>query len=112
MKQKWPLFSGIILLVTGIVLKFIELLPLTYIPFFVVGGSLKIFYIYQIIRKGRYKPGIEIIFLIIGLVLFFTGLMLKYNYVDQSYIYWTISGLTLKLAFVILFILKIRKPAK
>jgi len=108
MKQKWPLVFGIAILTVGIGLKIGQFEFLYYLPFLLLGGSLKIYYIIGIIRKGMYQPGMELLALIIGLGLFFTGIILKNSYQNEHYLYWMVPGLTLKFLFVLLFVLKIR----
>jgi hypothetical protein len=112
MRQKWPIFSGIVLLSVGIVLKAGHFQPIYYLPFLLLGGTLKVYYIIGIIRKGVYRPGIELLSLVVGLSLFFTGIILKNSYQSPNYLYWMVPGLTLKIIFVLMFVLKIRKYAK
>ena len=112
MTSKGLLFAGIILLMVGIILRKstqMETLGLTLI---IIGVSFKSIYILSKVRSGEYKPGKELIFLVVGLLLFFTGLYLRN--IDQTFIkpiFLIISGITLKLIFIIRFI-KIVKSAK
>ena len=112
MKQKWPIFAGILFLTLGIIFRMMHMKSGLYVPFFALGGTLKTYYLGTIIRHGKYKPGWELLSLIVGLTIFFTGVILKNSYHSENYLYWMAVGLALKVLFVILFILKIKKYNK
>jgi len=79
----------------------------------ITGITLKVIYILAKVKSGEYKPGKELLFLVVGLILFFTGLYLKNS--NQSMIdpiYLIVSGLTLKVIFIIKFILIVRSNKK
>tara|TARA_R110000787_G_scaffold38086_3_gene96242 strand:- start:13803 stop:14147 length:345 start_codon:yes stop_codon:yes gene_type:complete len=106
------LLIGIILLVLGIVLKKLSHLEVIGLILIITGVAFKAIYILLKIKNGEYKPRKELLFLLVGLVFFFTGLYLQK--VDQSLIdpiYFIVFGLVLKVIFIIRFIKKIR-PSK
>jgi hypothetical protein len=109
MKLKGILFAGIILLVTGIILRKASQLDLIGLVLIIVGVTMKISYIVIKAKRGEYQPGKELILLVAGLVLFFTGLYLRNS--DPSLaaaIYLIVLGITLKLGFIIGFIRNVR----
>jgi len=112
-KSKNILLLGIVLLVAGILLKKIILLDVLGLILIIIGVSLKAIYILAKVKSGEYKPGKELLFLVIGLLLFFTGLYLKN--INQNLIkpiYLIVFGLTLKVIFIIKFILIVRSNKK
>jgi len=112
MKSKGLLFIGIILLVFGIVLKKSTQMDTLGLASFITGVTLKSIYILSKVRSGEYKPGKEVAFLIVGLILFFMGLYLrKSNQAFIKPIYLIVIGITFKIIFIIRFI-QIVKSAK
>ena len=112
MNLKWVLFTGILCLVTGIVLRKITDLDSHAIFLIILGLILKVYYIVHKIVTGEYKPGKEFIFLAVGLAFFMLGLYLKkvgssFNPQPLMFI-----GIFLKVIFVVLFIRKIRTARK
>lgn len=112
MKHKWVLPTGVILLSLGIIFRFAGMENYIAIPLMATGGLLKIYYIALQIWRGFYKPGYELLFLIIGLMVFFSGIAMKYHTTNNQYIYLMIAGLTLKVIFVVLFIRHLKKARK
>ena len=108
MKLKWTLFTGIILLVTGILLGVITDLGYEPILFIIVGVSFKTYYVIGKARNGQYKPGYELIFLFAGLLMFLSGIYLRPQELGFSPYFLVICGLIFKVVFVILFIINIR----
>lgn len=108
-RSKLVLYIGVILLTVGILLRIFT--SYTYLPFVIIGsGSLcKIYYISKLISRGAYKFGYELLFLVVGLILFFTGMYLRSNYQSQIFLLFMGAGLVLKSAFIILFIQKMRQ---
>jgi len=108
MKQKWSLYAGILILTTGILLKiFTDMDPVS--TLIIVGGVLfKVYYIIINIVKGIYKPGYELVFLLVGLTMFISGryLLSPDGFANPAFL--TIPGIMLKIAFVALFIRKSR----
>jgi hypothetical protein len=108
MKNKWPLFAGIVLLTTGILLAVLtryEILP----KILIYGGvACKVFYAVRQMVKGRYRPGYELGLLTLGLVLFFTGSFLKKSGADFPYQSLMVPGILLKISFIVMFIKKTR----
>ena len=91
MNKKWPLFAGIVLLVTGVLLRIFA--DLGHLPIFIIitGASFKIYYVILKIRDGEYKPGFEVFLLYLGLVLFFTGVFMKNHHARFNHLYLMMS---------------------
>ena len=113
LKSKKILFLGIILLVIGILLKKTFLMEVLGLRLIITGVILKVLYIFAKYKSGEYKPGKELLFLVAGLILFFTGLYLKkinQNLIEP--IYLIAFGLSLKIIFIIKFIIIVRSNKK
>lgn len=111
--MKKLLFVGIFLLVVGILLKKLSHLDILGLVLIITGVILKASYIVAKLKSGEYKPGKELIFLVAGLVFFFTGLYLRK--INQPLIdpnYFIFFGLTLKVIFILLFIKMVRSNKK
>lgn len=105
MNSKILLFSGVVLLVIGILLRKMTELEIIGLILIIIGVTCKSTYIVWKARTGEYKPGKELFALALGLSLFFTGLYLRGS--EQNLInpiYLIVLGITLKLIFVIRFI--------
>jgi len=109
MKQKWPLFLGILLLVIGIILRKTTDFYGIALSTILVGVLLKFIYIINKTRDGSYKLGIEILALFLGLSLFLYALYLKRTDSNFNYLFFMIPGISLKVLFIILFIRKTKK---
>jgi energy-coupling factor transporter transmembrane protein EcfT len=106
MRQKWLLFLGLLILTVGVVLRSTTDLYAWSLFLIVSGVVLKVFYLIKKSRGSAYRPGFEIVILIAGLLLFFTGLYFKKNGADFNP-YWLMGpGIGLKIAFVMIFIRK------
>ncbi len=105
MKSKGLLFVGIFLLVIGILLRKVFDFPLTGLILILSGVTLKTIYIVAKIRSGDYKPGREMLFLFIGLALFMTGLNTRDEFKGIFPLILIVSGLALKIIFIVKFIL-------
>jgi len=108
MISKWALFLGIILLATGIVLRITIDLSFVPIIFIVVGASFKTYYIISKARSGEYKPGYELVFLFVGLFMLLSGIYLRSLVPAFNPVFLIICGISLKVLFIILFILNVR----
>lgn len=109
MQSKSLLFLGIILLVVGILLKKMTQLEVIGLATIITGVACKLIYIVLKAKNWEYKPGTELFILAVGLLLFFTGLYLRS--IEQNLIkpiYLIVSGITLKIIFIIKFIQIIR----
>ena len=74
-----------------------------------IGVLCKTVYIIAKARSGEYKPGNELIFLGVGLVLFLSGLYIRFleqDLINPSYL--IVSGISLKIIFIIRFIQIVR----
>ena len=109
MKSKAPLFIGILFLTTGIIIKKGFEYDLAGIVLIIGGVSLKTYYIVIKIRTGEYHPGVELGFLILGLILFFAGIYSRSIEAGFNPYVLIIPGISLKVLFVIAFIRKVRK---
>lgn len=105
MKSKGLLFVGIFLLVIGILLRKVGDFPLTGLILILSGVTLKTIYIIAKIRSGAYKPGREMLYLFIGLALFMTGLNVRDDFKGIFPLILIVSGLALKIIFIVKFIL-------
>ena len=108
MKKKWLLFAGILLLVLGIVLRKTTELKTEAILLIITGVLFKTYYVISKIKSGEYKPGYELGLLLVGLVLFLSGLYLRSHEPPFNPAFLIVPGLLLKVAFIVLFIIKIR----
>ncbi|MDG5798856.1 hypothetical protein QA597_00595 [Marinilabiliaceae bacterium ANBcel2] len=101
--SSWLLVTGLFLVFLGFILKFTDL-GLNHSMFFSAGGGFKIVFLaYTMIRKN-YRPGREMLFLIVGLFLVITGAKLRdfnINIIISCFI--SIAGITFKLLFLSLF---------
>jgi hypothetical protein len=112
MKSKALLFIGIILLVIGILIKKLTPFDSLGLASIIIGVTFKSIYIFSKAKSGEYKPGKELVFLILGLMLFFTGLYFRnVNQTLVEPVYLIVCGITFKLIFIIRFI-QIVKSAK
>ena len=112
MRSKWQLFVGIILLITGIILKKTTDIPFLPVLLIILGVVLKAIYIIKMVNSGFYKLGFELFLLGLGLVLFLSGLYFKVHPTTFSHYYLLFSGICLKFLFIIFFIKKIRTSRK
>lgn len=108
MKSKWVLFTGIVLLVIGILLRKTTGLEIEGLLLILAGVSLKTIYIIGKARSGEYKPGYDLIFLFVGLAMFMSGLYLRSHNPPFSPLLLIIPGLILKIIFILLFIRNVR----
>jgi uncharacterized membrane protein len=109
MKSKALLFTGIFLLILGIVLRKMTPYENLGLVLIIIGVLCKTVYIISKARSGEYVPGKELIFLGVGLLLFLSGLYmrsLEQNLIDPTYM--IVIGICLKLFFIIRFIQIVR----
>ncbi len=107
MARKSLLFVGIVLLVVGILIRKLTGLDVFGLLMIITGVICKTVYK---ARSGEYKPGKELIFLGLGLLLFLSGLYLRS--IEQEIInptYLIVAGLSLKIVFIIRFIQIVRR---
>lgn len=111
MSSKPILFTGIVLLVLGILIRNMTSFGNFGLFLILFGVALKAAYIVSKARTGAYDPGIELGFLFVGLFLFLTGLYCRSTDETLIYpIYLMASGLILKIIFIIRFIQLTRSP--
>lgn len=110
MKSKSLLFIGILLLIVGILLRKLTDFEILGLGLLLLGVTCKTIYIIAKIRNGEYRPGKELIFLFLGLLLFMTGIALRKSDTGSTYpIYLILSGLLLKIVYVIKFIRLVKR---
>ncbi len=108
MKSIYLIFVGLFLLIAGIVMKYVTDLNVLPVILMAAGGLFKLAYILLKIVRREYKPGFEVLLLLSGLLLFFTGKNLQRD-PDIAYaMFMMITGIGLKILFVLLFIRKRR----
>ena len=112
MRSKWILFTGIILLSLGILLKKFSDINITAVVLIVAGVLFKIYYIIQKARHGEYKPSYELLFLTVGLLLFATGTYLKTHEPPFNPSFLIIPGILFKITFIVLVIINIKMLRK
>lgn len=113
MSSKYLLFTGIISLSVGIILRALNKLEFLGLALIIFGVICKAIYIIAKIKSGEYKPGKELFYLSLGLLLFFAGMYWVNS--EQSIlrpIYFIVLGITLKIVFIIRFIQIIRSGKK
>ena len=109
MKSKFLLFFGIILLIVGIVLRKSSTYEFVGLGLIITGVICKSIYIISKASSGEYKPGKELLFLILGLVFFLSGLYLRsieQDIIDTAYL--VVAGIGLKILFILGFIQSVR----
>lgn len=112
MKQKWTLFAGIALLIAGIIIRKTTGLAIEGLVMIIVGVLFKTYYIISKTRSGEYQPGFELAFLFVGLGMFLTGLYIRSPEPPFNPLWLIISGISLKVLFIIFFIIKINAKTK
>ena len=112
MNQNWTLIAGIILLIIGIITRKTTEFEITGLILILIGVFYKGKYVVDKSRRGEYQPGVELVFLAVGVVMFLLGLYLRSAENISYAITMIILGLSLKLVFVILFIIKTRAKTK
>lgn len=110
MTKKSLLFIGIFLLVIGILIRKLTDFESVGLVLILGGVACKTIYIFGKIKTGEYKPGRELYFLFIGLILFLGGIYMRKNNLEPFAlaIAFIISGLSLKIIFIIWFIKKLK----
>ncbi|MBT8394664.1 MAG: hypothetical protein KJN66_07410 [Bacteroidia bacterium] len=113
MESKYLLFTGIILLSIGILLRAINQFEYLGLSLILIGVVCKLIYIIIKVKNGDYKPGKELLLLGFGLLLFFTGLYgLDSENLILKPVYFIALGISLKLIFIVRFIQIIRSGKK
>ena len=103
---------GIGLLVAGILVRRVSGLPVVGLSLILLGVGMKTYYIIRAIQCGLYTPGKELGFLFLGLGLFLGGLYLRGTDFSLNPIYLIITGLVLKVIFIVRFIQIVRSRRK
>lgn len=109
MKSKVLIYAGILLILSGLAINLLTSYDILSWGLILGGAMCKISYLVIKMTNGSYRPGFELLLLLSGLTIFFLG---KYNGIrsmEQYNDWFIITGITLKIAFVILFIRKIRQ---
>jgi hypothetical protein len=106
--KKTVLFSGIGLLIAGILLRKLSDFQNLGLLVILLGVGLKTYYILRAIRSGLYEPGKELWLLFAGLTFFLGGLYLRGESLVLNPTYFIVFGLALKILFIIRFIQIVR----
>lgn len=112
MNLKWLLFSGILLLTVGIIVRMFTEQRFVAILLIITGVLFKTYYIISKARTGEYQAGYELVFLFLGLTLFFSGLYFRIHEPAYPFLFLMVSGLILKTLYVIIFIVKLRSSQR
>jgi uncharacterized membrane-anchored protein len=104
MKSKLLIYIGIVTLVTGILLRVAEIAEIMGLVLIILGAALKSTYIILKWIKKDYKPGVELLFLAIGLSLFLCFRCSTHPWAWEL----MILGVGFKIVFVLFFIRKMR----
>lgn len=106
---KLLLYAGLVFIVAGLILRFLMNGSGLGNVLVSVGGSLKLVYVFLIMKFGGYKPGIELLYLGLGVTIVIVGSWLRKNMYDTFLaLSFTVSGVVLKAFFVYVFIRKMR----
>lgn len=103
------LYIGLVLLFIGILLRAFTENAILAIILILLGVSSKVYYLIGRVNKGKYKPGWELLILIIGLFLFFLGIYIKSNQFLFNPHFLIIPGVFLKVLFIVIFIKKVSR---
>lgn len=111
-RKKKYLYIGLFFLYIAILLKILGNSPLS-VCFLVGAVFFKILFAVEYAKKGLYKPGYELVFLVIGLFLFLSGLYSTSLPLFIPSKWWLMApGLAFKFFFLFILISKIRKASK
>ena len=97
MESKALLFTGIGMLIVGILLRKLFNFEISGLILILTGVLMKTVYIVSKARSGAYKPGSELIYLLTGLSLFLSGLYLRsiaFESINPTFL--IVSGIVLK----------------
>ena len=111
-KQKWLIFLGLLLLSIGITLRYLTVFDLLSTIFIIIGIVLKLTFIIARMTKNNYRPGVELLVLLLGLGLFFSGIFFNSKGFEIHSIVFKVTGISLKVLFVVLFIVKSNRISK
>ena len=103
MKLKNLIFIGIILLVSGIILRIEGSHPALALTIMLSGVACKLTYVIISIIRKTYRPGKEMLLLYIGMAVFFTGLYFRRHGLPLG-VPLEIMGISMKLTFIYLFV--------
>jgi len=109
MNIKIPLITGLIFIVAGLTIKLLNYNPLWGNILIVSGIISKLVFLIITLKTKAYKPGIEAIFLLAGLLIFVSGMIFR-ELTGSGCIASVLlaSGVTLKLVFILLFFEKFK----
>ena len=108
MKSKYLIYTGIILLITGIVLSAMEIMSVLSLLLIISGILLKLTYLTINKLNRSYKPGYELIILLVGLGLIVMGKYSEIDFISRYAVVFLLAGISCKITFVVLFLLKKR----
>lgn len=107
---KLLLYLGLSCIWTGVMLRIASVDYRFPMWFFIVGGLMKFVYLYMAYRKGRYKPGVELLFLAAGLLILALGINLRISNPESVFGPALVAkAIVLKAIFIFLVIRKLRQ---
>jgi hypothetical protein len=109
MKQKWSIYLGVLSLVAGIVLLKVSMHSIVPIGLIVLGAGLKLNFLLQKIVRHKYRPGIELVYLVTGLVIILLRKYIQLPLAGNGMDLLLGLGVALKVVFVLMFIRKVKK---
>jgi len=109
MNIKIPLITGLICIAAGFTAKLLGNNPLWGNMLIAAGILSKLIFLIATLKAKAYKPGIEAVFLLAGLLIFLTGMTLRELTVSDCIgSVLLASGITLKVVFIMLFFRKFK----
>lgn len=110
MTKKSLLFIGIFLLIIGILIRKLTDFESIGLVLIIAGVACKTIYILGKMKTGEYIPGRELYFLFVGLILFLGGIYMRKTHLELFIpaLAFIITGLSLKIIFIIWFIKKLK----
>ena len=108
MRRKYLIYAGIILLITGIVLSAMEIVSVLALLLIISGILLKLSYLIIDKLNRSYKPGYELLILLVGLGLFVMGKYSEIDFISRYATVFILAGISCKITFVLLLLLKKR----
>jgi peptidoglycan/LPS O-acetylase OafA/YrhL len=104
------LYLGLLCICAGVVLCFTVVDDSYPLWLFIVGGVMKFVYLYLAYRKGRYKPGVELLFLIAGMFILALGISIRTSNPESVFGPALVAkAIVLKAVFVCMVVRKMRQ---
>lgn len=107
LKGKLLLYVGLLLLTIGLLFRYLSNYQIFAAVLVFIGIAGKLVYLISKLKAKNYNPGLELIILLIGLVVFFIGIYLRSQGISNLGVFFIIAGLTLKVGFILMFFRKV-----